>query len=65
MSKYCRQQMHLEEMRETLAELEAAEESFRDVPVEIGSRAAAGYAVITEAMSYFYDAIERAEAEYR
>ena len=57
--------MNLEEMRETLADLEAAEESFRDVPVEIGSRAAAGYAVINEAMSYFYDAIDRAEAEYR
>jgi len=65
MSRYYRQQMHLEEMRETLADLEAAEESFRDVPVEIGSRAAAGYAVINEAMSYFYDAIDRAEAEYR
>ena len=55
----------LDDLRDSLADLEAAEESYRNVPVEIGSRAAAGYAVITEAMSYFHDAIDRAEAEYR
>ena len=54
----------LDDLRDSLADLEAAEESYRNVPVEIGSRAAAGYAVITEAMSYFNDAIDRTEAEY-
>ena len=64
MSRYYRHLMYLEEMRQNLADLEVAEESFRDTPVEIGSRAAAGYAVITEAMSHFNDAIDRTEAEY-
>ena len=65
MSRYYRHMMDLEEMRQNLADLEVAEESFRDTPIEIGSPAAAGYAAITEAMSYFHDAIDRAEAEYR
>ena len=65
MSRYYRHMMDLEEMRQNLADLEVAEESFQDTPIEIGSPAAAGYAAITEAMSYFHDAIDRAEAEYR
>ncbi len=56
---------HLDDLRDTLADLEAAEESFRGIPVEIGSPAAASYGFITETMDYFYDAIEQAEAAYR